>query len=503
MSAEPVPGLIARACPAVHAATESDAIAGVQPRFVAEPTSTTEVSALLRAASELSLAVVPRGAGTRLHWGYPPHRADIVLAMTSLDQLVEHAAGDLLATVQAGVTLDRLAHLLGAAGQRLALDPPRGLRPGTQTLTAKEHGGSSGVRGTIGGVLATGVAGPLRLRYGTPRDLLLGVTMVRADGTVARAGGKVVKNVAGYDIGRLLAGSRGTLAVITEATFRLHPVPAATALVTIDCDAAVRACQLVALALRSDYAPASADIDWPSADAPVRASFMLEGSPAGVASRAAALAEELNREHDQPPASAPSGEADPGRNTSRGAGTATVLAPAPDDDTVTTARDGTSVQVSFWPGDLGMVLGEIRAAARAVGLDPAVSGSAGTGVIGVMIPADADSAAIAAFVTALRESLRRGLPYPASHRPADLASPAYPFRAHGQARSPSAPGPRHGTPRESPPARASVVVLYGPAEVTEAVDLFGPLPSVPVMRAIKRQFDPAGILSPGRFAGGI
>src|SRR6266699_4611180 len=220
MKAEPVPARITAACERVRPATPADAVAGAAPRVVATPASTEEASALLKAAA------------------------------------------DLVATVQAGVRLDRLAAVLGAAGQRLALDPPGG--------------------GTIGGVLASAAAGPLRLRYGTPRDLLIGITVVRADGTVARAGGKVVKNVAGYDIGKLFAGSRGTLGLITQATFRLHPVPAESAYVTAECAAAVDACQMIALALGSPASPVAAELDWPGADDRVRIGLALEGDQAGV-----------------------------------------------------------------------------------------------------------------------------------------------------------------------------------------------------------------------------
>ena len=134
--------------------------------------------------------------------------------MGSMDQVIEHAAGDLVARVQAGTTMGQLAAVLATAGQQLALDAP--------------------AEATVGGVIATGTAGPRRFRYGAPRDLLIGLTVVRADGVVAHSGGKVVKNVAGYDLGKLFAGSRGTLGLITEATFRLHPLPAEVAYVTAD-----------------------------------------------------------------------------------------------------------------------------------------------------------------------------------------------------------------------------------------------------------------------------
>jgi glycolate oxidase FAD binding subunit len=237
MPVNSIPSELAGACEEVRPATEADAVAGVRPALVASPASTEQASAVLRAAAVLGLAVIPRGTGTKLDWGNPPERADLVVDTTRLDQVVEHAAGDLVATAQAGVTLEQLADVLSRAGQRLALD----------------------AAGTVGGVLSTGVAGPLRLRYGTPRDLLIGITIVRADGTIAKSGGKVVKNVAGYDLGKLFAGSRGTLGLITQATFRLHPIPAATAYVTVSCDSAAACAGLLAAAPRPQIAPRAAE----------------------------------------------------------------------------------------------------------------------------------------------------------------------------------------------------------------------------------------------------
>ena len=466
MAADTIPGELTTACAAVRPAGPGDEVAGVLPRYVAAPASTQEVSGLLRAASGLGLAVVPRGTGTRLHWGYPPSRCDLVLELTAMDRVVEHAAGDLVVTVQAGLALDRLAEVLRAAGQRLALDPPPGA-------------GSRG-RGTVGGVLATGVAGPLRLRYGSGRDLLIGVTIVRADGTVARAGGKVVKNVAGYDLGKLVAGSRGTLAVITEATFRLHPLPAATAAVSAQCPAAVDACRLISAALDSPLAPVSAELSWPSAGEPVSITIGLEGDHAGVADRAAALASLLT--------------ASGGRSVRDATGTAAVWP----------ATDGTVAQVAFWPGDLGMVVAEIRAAADAVGLDPAISGSAGAGILYVSLPEGADPGTVATFVTGLRSALGRGLSGSAPrHRLADVAQAGAVAGHPRPTDRTGTPPPHPATPRSGPPGRASVVVLHAPPSVTAVIDLFGSVSSLALMRAVKRQFDPDGILSPGRFAGGL
>jgi glycolate oxidase FAD binding subunit len=455
MTADPIPGELTAACQDVRPATAADAVAGIQPVLVASPASTAECAGLLRAAAALGLAVVPRGTGTRLHWGYPPERVDLVVETTHLDQVLEHAAGDLVATVQAGVSLDRLAEVLSSAGQRLALDPPS-LRP-PPALRPPPGAHSQGAdlpaatRGTVGGVLATGAAGPLRLRYGTGRDLLLGLTVVRADGTVAKSGGKVVKNVAGYDLGKLFAGSRGTLGLITQATFRLHPVPAAAAYVTARCAGAADVGQVLAAALEAPVAPVAAEIDWPAAGEPVRVAIALEGDPAGVAERAVTLAGLLKQSagKDAEP------EVVPDPPAWWGAGPAAQ-------------SDGTVVQIAFWPGDLGLVLDEIRAGARAAGLDPQVGGSA-AGVLHVALPADPDPGAIAAFVAVLRGAV-------------------------GPGQSRSAEGPR---------ARASVVVMHAPAAVGALVDMFGPIPSLALMRSVKHQFDPGRMLSPGRFAGGI
>ncbi|MBE1591356.1 FAD-binding oxidoreductase [Nonomuraea angiospora] len=192
----------------IRQADADDAVNGVRPRWVALPETVEEISAVLRACAEQDLAAVPAGGGTKLHWGAPPERCDVLIDLCCMNSLIEHAAGDLVVRAQAGLTMDALAAALAEQGQELALDPP-----------FKEHT-------TVGGTLATATAGPRAFRYGTPRDLLIGITVVLPDGTVARSGGRVVKNVAGYDLGKLFTGSQGTLGVIAEATFRLHPLPA-------------------------------------------------------------------------------------------------------------------------------------------------------------------------------------------------------------------------------------------------------------------------------------
>jgi glycolate oxidase FAD binding subunit len=178
-----------------------------------EPTTFDEAAEALGAAREAGQAVRIRGAGTKCAWGTAVGDADLELRTGSLDQVVEHNVGDLTAVLEAGVPLVRAQALFASAGQMLALDPPLG----------------AGRAATVGGVVATGDSGPLRHRYGGVRDLVIGMTIALSDGTVARSGGKVIKNVAGYDLAKLFAGSFGTLGVILAVNVRLHPRPPAHA----------------------------------------------------------------------------------------------------------------------------------------------------------------------------------------------------------------------------------------------------------------------------------
>ena len=152
------------------------------------------------------------GAGSKGGWIDPPD-ADVEITTKALDQILEHNEGDLTAVLQAGVPLARAQRQFAGAGQMLALDP----------FLGEAH------EATIGGIVASGDSGPLRHRYGGARDLIVGMTVALSDGTIARSGGKVIKNVAGYDLGKLFCGSFGTLGLILSVNVRLHPLPAATA----------------------------------------------------------------------------------------------------------------------------------------------------------------------------------------------------------------------------------------------------------------------------------
>jgi glycolate oxidase FAD binding subunit len=408
---------LAAVCSSVRDGGTEDVIEGVTPSFVASPGSTEEAAALLRTAAEHDLAVVPRGSGSRLDWGTPPARADLVVETLRMDKVIEHAAGDLVARVQAGTRMGELAGVLAAAGQEVILDVP-----GTSTA---------------GGVVATALAGPRRLRYGSPRDLLIGITIVRADGTVARSGGKVVKNVAGYDLGKLYAGSWGTLGLITEVTFRLHPLPGARAYVTAVFADLAAACGGVAAAAASPLVASAVELGRSSPGGPLQVGVLLEGSADGVAARADLMAALI-----------------------AGPGQAALSADAPDWWPGSPATDGgTLIQVSFWVSALESVLGTVDAAARSLEVTATVSGAAGAGVVYVTLPPDVAADVAGRFAGALRRTL--------SHERGGVVVLA------------------------APAAVRATLGEYG--------GMTGPVPSVRLMRAVKDQFDPGGRMSPGRF----
>jgi glycolate oxidase FAD binding subunit len=485
-AAETIPAALANACSDIAAASDSDAIGGRQARFVAAPASTSEAAVLLRAAAGLGLTVVARGSDSRQHWGAAPVSCDLIVDTRRLDRVVEHAAGDLVVTTQAGVRQDDLAAVLATAGQRLALD--------SSSADQREPAG------TVGGMIATGAAGPLRYRFGGPRDLLIGITVVRADGTIAKSGGKVVKNVAGYDLGKLFAGSFGTLGLITEATFRLHPMPETSTWITAQCRDPDRAAEVVRVMADAPLAPSAIELDWPSAAESIAVSVLLEGDQASVAGRADRMmallvlgaagpmprgTDGLRSGHTKRPdrsSAHPTLETDgrdqrrPDQRDSDRPGDTAHADAEPAVGPVRVPRvpadsrgrpNGTTIRVAFWAGQLAHVLRLIRESGAQHGVDPAITGSAGAGVLDVVADQDVEPEAVAGFLNELRARLGA-------------------LAAGGVV-----------------PRVASAVVVWTPPEVRDSVDLWGPVPSLRLMRAVKDQFDPEHRLAPGRFAGGI
>ena len=187
---------------------------GHVPKAVVLPASVQEMQDVLRFAAKEDLSVIPAGAGTKLGIGNLPQKLDVVLATTRLNGVVEYEPADLTVTVEAGIRLAALQSVLAQHRQYLALDPP------------------SADRCTLGGIVATNASGSLRMRYGAARNQVLGLRVVHANGTVVKSGGKVVKNVAGYDLNKLYIGAFGTLGIITEVTLKLSPIPAYEAILT-------------------------------------------------------------------------------------------------------------------------------------------------------------------------------------------------------------------------------------------------------------------------------
>ena len=262
----------ARACPGSRPPSRSVPTpwTASMPEVVVLPRTTEEVAATMSLAAELDRTVVARGAGTKLDWGSPPSSAQVVIDLSRMSSVLEHARGDLVVRAQAGAGLAAVNRALAGAQQWLPVDE---VVPGS----------------TIGGVVATGICGPARYSYGAVRDLLIGVTVVRADGVVARSGSKVVKNVAGYDLAKLFTGSYGTLGVVTECTFRLRPLPPHRRYMSAAYAGEGALEPVLAGVLGSQMAPAAVELRRAQPGGSIELSVLVEGSAGAVDARAGAV----------------------------------------------------------------------------------------------------------------------------------------------------------------------------------------------------------------------
>lgn len=383
------------------------------------PAGAEQISAVLRFANENDLSVVLTGSGTKLAWGNPvaPH---IDLSLSRINTLREHAWQDLTCTVDAGCTWAAMQAQLARHGQMVALDP---LWPD---------------RATVGGIVATNDSGALRIRYGALRDLIIGMTIVLADGAIAKSGGKVVKNVAGYDLHKLLTGSFGTLGVITQVNFRLHPVEHHAQAFTVcgDRDSLVDLMQRVhastmqisGLQLRSLHG------DSPNRESSARLDIRIAARPECLA------------RHEQ---------------ELRSMAVNLSIAPAADsvwharrqlfDDAI--ARDGLVFKASMLPTQIGAFQKQLAAWP---GETLCVTQATGIMTAAILDPTTQSVSPI----ESLRSMLR--------------------------------------------PTGGSVVILRAPQTLRPAPDPWDcQSDALPLMREIKRRFDPNCILSPGRFVGGI
>jgi glycolate oxidase FAD binding subunit len=430
-----------------------------------QPASYEEAAEWLRSAAVDGRPVRFRGGGTKLGWGRPVPEPDLELCTGGLDRVLEHNAGDFTAVLQAGVPLAVAQDTFASAGQMLALDPP--LSPwgaaGDDTALDAGDGGA-----TIGGIVATADSGPLRHRYGGVRDLVVGVTVVLSDGTVARAGGKVIKNVAGYDLGKLFAGAFGTLGLIAEVTVRLHPRPARTATVVArSSDPA----QLAAAAAALAHAPLEGDcLDlWWDASTGAGAVLVRFGSanPFPRAEEAATLL----------------------------GGVGGLVVETDDDDPAcwdaqrAAQRSDIVVKVSALPAALPASM----AAAQALG--GTLVARAGLGLAWIQLPVGTSTGeGSAGRADARADAGRTDAPADAGRTGAGgergALDAAVVAEAVEELRRRLAPAP--------------CVLLDAPAEVRAMLDPWGgETGPVALMRKVKERFDPAGVCAPGLFVGGI
>jgi glycolate oxidase FAD binding subunit len=405
------------------------AVDGITPRWVVRASTIEGVSAVLALAVDESLAVVPRGSGSALESGHPPERADVVLDLGGMDRVVEYNPDDLTATVEAGVTAGALATCLAPRRQWLPADPP-----GVATRT-------------LGGLVATGAHGPLRARYGTLRDFLLGVRFVQADGVVTWGGARVVKSVTGYDVPKLMVGSLGTLGVLCELTLRLHPRPEVEATRLSTFDSVEAAAAFVAQVLDSHLEPNRVEF----VNGAALASLGVGGhAPAAVAISIGSVADAVS---DQLAAIEKLAAAAGGRTEPGAAGFWETYAA-----TLDLAGRVLALHVSTPPSSL---VGSVSAVERAIadlvpGQSAIIAGCASLGTLDVLL---AESAVPVA--ARLVERVRAAV--------ADLAGHA--------------------------------IVRRAPIAVRRAVDPWGPIEPGPMalMRALRDEFDPQRVLNPGRF----
>ncbi|MBI4588773.1 MAG: FAD-binding oxidoreductase [Candidatus Rokubacteria bacterium] len=404
------------------------AVDGLVPAWVAFPAGVDEVSGLLAVATEERLAVVPRGSGALMDLGNPPRRLDLVIDLSRLAGLVAYEPDDLTVTVQCGMPLAALQERLGPRRQFLPLDPLEGMSR------------------SVGGVIAANGSGPLRFRYGTARDLLLGVRFVQPDGTVTWGGSKVVKSVSGYDIPKLMVGSLGTLGILVEATLRLHPVPDAEATWLVTFSSRERAAAFLERVLDSPFQANRLEI--------VSLPVLGRGSSGGatVAISFGSVEEAVRSQGESVTAIA---RREGGRVATGDAGFWSRLgAPLAESDLV--------LKIATLSSETTALTGELERLAAGLGAAARVVGEAGNGLLHAGVTGNLTAEAWDNRVVApLRERVT--------------------------------------------PAGGSVVVERAPRELKERLDVWGPVEAGvrAIMKRLKTEFDPRGVLNPGRFVGRI
>jgi glycolate oxidase FAD binding subunit len=419
------------------------------PKAVVFPGDAQELSEVMKLASSKRLSVVPWGSGTQIGLGAVPARIDLVVGLRRLKRIIDHEPGDLTATFQAGMLLREIQASLHTSDQFLPFDP------------------AGYERATIGGILATNASGPWRHRYGTARDLVIGIRVVHADGTITKGGAKVVKSVSGYDMNKLYVGSLGTLGIILEATLRLYPLPAIERTwIALFLTGEAAACALnrilhsttvcTKVELLSSVAAQSigrqADCDFPPGTVAVAVS--VGSMPEAVDTQIAAIRQLCHQE---------------------GAVAGFLVEGSAQDSLWKAICDFPSASGCDWsrvtlkasvlPTQVIDIIHLAETLARNLGLESAAISEAGCGIVRLYWmdtpgSVEPDPISIAKGVEDLRNRVAR-----------------------------------HG---------GSLVILSAPPAIKAGVDVWGPVgTALPLMQKLKQQFDSQGLLNPGRFVGGI
>ena len=423
-------------------AAASYAVDDVPPGLVVLPEDETQLSDVLRLADEHDATVFPRGGGSHLPLGATPERVDVVLSVERMRRQLAYEPGDMTTTVQAGMPLGELQGVLKAEGQFVALDPP---------ATAAT---------TIGGVIATNASGPRRLLYGTARDVVLGLGVVGADGTRSKAGGRVVKNVTGYDLTKLYIGSLGTLAVVHELTFKVHPLPPGEETIGVACGAhddilpILNALLRLSLRLNSlellntaalTALQAASGVELP--DSPYLFVARLEGDTAVTASQTQRVREAL-------------------QELTLSVRAVTHNWQPEEQERIWTALTAQALRPEFVTAKVGLPVTDLAAFcadldAQAGEATWLLHAHAGSGIVSVQIPAgDVDEETLLARIEALDDCVGRC----GGHR----------------------------------------VIERAPVAVKRRCEVWGPVSdNFAVMQALKTTYDPRRRLNPGRFIGGL
>jgi len=417
-------------------------IDGKTPEVVTRPSSPQEISEVMSVASEHGLSVSPLGGRTRTGLGNVPESLDLAIDTTGLDQVLAHNAADLTAAVEAGITVSRLQEVLGEHGQFLAIDPPL---PD---------------RATIGGTLAVGWSGPMTWQNWSPRDIVIGMRTVMADGTVTKTGGQVVKNVSGYDMARMHIGALGTLGIIAEVSFKLTPLPArqATVMATFDSDAnclgaalAVYGSSLVPLAISTLHGQKRGE----------GGGGRGEGQPSLMV-RAGGRARSVRRQTD---------------------------------DVASIYKRFGAVQSAVIDGDDAAMMW------RRVGdLGWADETAPLTGIRASVLPTD-----IPGVLHSMQElDDSSDLRWRATTQTAQGVIDIHWLNVEGESSPEHVRAAIAKTVQTIQRVGGTAVVTHAPAPIKETLDVWGePTSAIDTMRNLKRQYDPDRLLNPGRFMAGI